>query len=161
MLRRTFLAGLAGLSMAAVASVPAKADQWVLLGQQTVGTSVDHDVFQVGGEEGRFNALRFRALGNGVNVGEVRVFYGNGSNEYLSVREHMSPGVFTRPVDLKGQDRVIRRIERISGEFQRRFSLPETADAANIKAKVANGVLEVSIPKLAQVQPQRILVEAA
>ena len=27
-----------------------------------------------------------------------------------------------------------RRIERITGEFQRRFSLPETADAQNIKA---------------------------
>jgi HSP20 family protein len=54
-----------------------------------------------------------------------------------------------------------RRIERINGEFQRRFSLPESADAHNIKAKVANGVLEVSIPKLAQVQPQRIMVEAA
>ena len=47
------------------------------------------------------------------------------------------------------------------GEFQRRFSLPETADAQNIKAKVANGVLEVAIPKLAQVQPHRITVEAA
>ena len=54
-----------------------------------------------------------------------------------------------------------RRIERISGEFQRRFSLPETADAQNIKAKVANGVLEVSIPKVAQVQPLKIQVEAA
>jgi HSP20 family protein len=54
-----------------------------------------------------------------------------------------------------------RRVERISGEFQRRFSLPETADAQNIKAKVANGVLEVSIPKLAQVQPLKIQVEAA
>src|SRR5580704_14260591 len=54
-----------------------------------------------------------------------------------------------------------RRIERISGEFQRRFSLPESADAQNIKAKVANGVLEVAIPKLAQVQPHKITVEAA
>jgi HSP20 family protein len=54
-----------------------------------------------------------------------------------------------------------RRIERITGEFQRRFSLPETADVQNIKAKAANGVLEVSIPKVAQVQPQRITVEAA
>ena len=54
-----------------------------------------------------------------------------------------------------------RRIERISGEFQRRFSLPETADTQNIKAKFANGVLEVTIPKVAQVQPQRITVEAA
>jgi len=54
-----------------------------------------------------------------------------------------------------------RRIERITGEFQRRFSLPETADVQNIKAKAVNGVLEVSIPKLAQVQPRRIAVEAA
>lgn len=54
-----------------------------------------------------------------------------------------------------------RRLERISGEFQRRFSLPESADVENIKAKALNGVLEVTIPKLAQVQPQRITVEAA
>jgi HSP20 family protein len=54
-----------------------------------------------------------------------------------------------------------RRIERINGEFQRRFSLPESADAQNIKAKFANGVLEVAIPKLAQVQPLKIQVEAA
>jgi len=54
-----------------------------------------------------------------------------------------------------------RRIERTTGEFQRRFSLPESVDAQNIKAKFVNGVLEVAIPKLAQVQPHRITVEAA
>jgi HSP20 family protein len=54
-----------------------------------------------------------------------------------------------------------RRIERITGDFQRRFSLPETADVQNIKAKFTNGVLEITIPKLAEVQPQRITVEAA
>jgi HSP20 family protein len=64
--------------------------------------------------------------------------------------------------DLRKEQREgFRRIERISGEFQRRFSLPETADAQNIKAKVTNGVLEVSIPKVAQVQPLKIQVEAA
>jgi HSP20 family protein len=51
-----------------------------------------------------------------------------------------------------------RRVERITGEFQRRFSLPDSADA---QAKFVNGVLEVAIPKLAQVQPRRIAVEAA
>jgi HSP20 family protein len=54
-----------------------------------------------------------------------------------------------------------RRVERINGEFQRRFSLPESADVQNIKAKSSHGVLEVSIPKLALVQPHRITVEAA
>jgi len=54
-----------------------------------------------------------------------------------------------------------RRIERITGEFQRRFGLPDTADVQNIKAKAVHGVLEITIPKLAQVQPVRIAVEAA
>lgn len=54
-----------------------------------------------------------------------------------------------------------RRIERINGEFRRRFSLPDTADTQAIKAKAVHGVLEISIPKLAQVQPHRITVEAA
>jgi HSP20 family protein len=54
-----------------------------------------------------------------------------------------------------------RRVERIAGEFLRRFSLPETADVQNIKAKSQNGVLEVSIPKIAQVLPLRIAVQAA
>jgi HSP20 family protein len=54
-----------------------------------------------------------------------------------------------------------RRIERLTGNFQRRFTLPEIADAQNIRAKASNGVLEVVIPKLAQVQPRKIQVEAA
>jgi HSP20 family protein len=53
-----------------------------------------------------------------------------------------------------------RRAERVSGEFYRRFSLPDTADSQSVKARFNNGVLEVSIPKQAQVLPRRINVEA-
>lgn len=53
-----------------------------------------------------------------------------------------------------------RRVERLHGTFYRRFSLPDTADAEKISAKVANGVLEVLIPKAATVQPKRIAVSA-
>jgi len=53
------------------------------------------------------------------------------------------------------------RMERKSGKFFRRFTLPESADAEAISAKSANGILEVSIPKLAEIQPRRIAVEAA
>jgi HSP20 family protein len=63
--------------------------------------------------------------------------------------------------DVRREAREARRIERITGEFKRRFTLPESADVQNIKAKAVNGVLEVAIPKLARVQPQRITVEAA
>ena len=55
----------------------------------------------------------------------------------------------------------MRRIERFSGRFYRRFALPDTADADNISARSANGILEVTIPKVPQVQTRRITVEAA
>lgn len=55
----------------------------------------------------------------------------------------------------------IRRFERSNGKFQRRFSLPDTADAEHITARSSNGILEVSIPKQPEVQARRITVEAA
>jgi HSP20 family protein len=53
------------------------------------------------------------------------------------------------------------RVERASGSFLRRFTLPESADAEAIKATHANGVLELSIPKRPQEQPRRIEIQAA
>lgn len=52
------------------------------------------------------------------------------------------------------------RVERVSGNFLRRFTLPEGANTDSITAKQSHGVLEVSIPKQPQVQPKRIAVEA-
>ncbi len=54
-----------------------------------------------------------------------------------------------------------RRIERLSGKFYRRFTLPEAADADAISAKSNNGILEVVIPKQPEVRARRIAVEAA
>ncbi|MBN44998.1 MULTISPECIES: Hsp20/alpha crystallin family protein [unclassified Methylophaga] len=51
-----------------------------------------------------------------------------------------------------------KRIERFSGTFMRRFTLPETADVDNINASSRDGVLELTIPKVAQLQPKRIEV---
>ena len=55
----------------------------------------------------------------------------------------------------------MRRVERVSGKFYRRFNLPDTADAQEISAKSANGILEVAIPKQPQVQARRITVKSA
>ncbi len=63
--------------------------------------------------------------------------------------------------EVRDEDRNgFRRVERISGRFFRRFTLPDTADAENISANGKNGVLEVTIPKHAKVQPRRIAVQA-
>jgi len=63
--------------------------------------------------------------------------------------------------DARSEDAGMQRVERASGRFFRRFSLPDTADAESIKAHSKNGILEVTIPKLPEVQARRIEVEAA
>ena len=60
-----------------------------------------------------------------------------------------------------GEESGVARIERATGRFLRRFTLPETANAEAITAKCADGILEVSIPKTPEVQARRITVEAA
>ncbi len=77
----------------------------------------------------------------------------------------MDAGVLTVSGDRQAGDITdesrLRRVERSSGRFHRRFTLPKTVDADNITAKSLNGILEVTIPKLAEVQARRIAVEAA
>ena len=55
----------------------------------------------------------------------------------------------------------MRRLERSSGKFYRRFSLPETANPDAVSAQSANGILEIVIPKQEQVKARKITVAAA
>ena len=77
----------------------------------------------------------------------------------------MDSGLLTiageRKTEKRSEDEGVQRIERVSGRFYRRFTLPDTADAEGIKAQCRNGILEVSIPKRPELQARRITVEAA
>ena len=77
----------------------------------------------------------------------------------------LEKGVLTirgrRALAARDEKNGYRRVERVAGEFYRRFTLPDTADSQAVKARFSNGVLEVAIPKQAQVLPRRIAVEAA
>ena len=53
------------------------------------------------------------------------------------------------------------RLERPQGRFHRRFTLPDTVDAATVRATGSNGILEVTIPKQPKAQPRRIEVAVA
>ena len=52
-------------------------------------------------------------------------------------------------------------IERASGTFLRRFTLPESVNAEANNAAHVNGVLEITIPKRPTEQPRRIDIQAA
>jgi HSP20 family protein len=77
---------------------------------------------------------------------------------------NMENGVLTlrgeRKSEFKEEKSNYHRVERITGSFYRRFTLPDTADSENISAKYANGVLEVRIPKQEKVLPRRIEVQS-
>ncbi|MEE4160917.1 MAG: Hsp20/alpha crystallin family protein [Woeseiaceae bacterium] len=59
----------------------------------------------------------------------------------------------------ESQEEGVKRIERFTGRFYRRFTLPDTADPEQISARSEKGILEVSIPKRPEVQARRIAVE--
>ena len=46
------------------------------------------------------------------------------------------------------------------GNYYRQFALHEHIDEARIKARMRNGVLEVELPKRAELQPRKIEVQA-
>lgn len=50
------------------------------------------------------------------------------------------------------------RIERVSGSFYRRFTLPENIDETKVDAKGRNGVLTITIPKKEPNYPKKITV---
>ena len=77
----------------------------------------------------------------------------------------MEDGVLTLAGERKTESRTEqdgwKRTERLTGKFLRRFTLPEGTDAENISAHGSHGVLEISIPKLAKVQPRKIAVKVS
>ncbi len=81
------------------------------------------------------------------------------------IEVNMENGVLTvsgqRDEETSEEHEGMRRVERISGRFFRRFSLPDTANADSISATSKNGILEVVIPKQPAVQARRISVESA
>lgn len=85
----------------------------------------------------------------GVDPKDIEVTMENGQ---LTIRGE-------RRSESTGESNGYHRVERISGQFYRRFSLPDTADPENITARGNNGVLEINIPKHARTQPRKINVE--
>lgn len=75
---------------------------------------------------------------------------------------HAENGMLTiqgeRENEKKEEKQGYKRIERSYGSFFRRFTLPDSADTDKISAKGENGVLTLTIPKRAEIQPRKIAV---
>lgn len=92
---------------------------WVELGCRTVGLIADRDVIPVGRREGRFKAIKLTVGGNDVHMLDLRVIYTNGAPDDIPVRSLIRQGGETRPLDLRGFERSIDRVEMI---YERRLN---------------------------------------
>jgi HSP20 family protein len=82
----------------------------------------------------------------GVALKDIEVFAEDGT---LTVRGE-------RPARERVDSAGFEHIERDVGTFLRRFTLPDSVRAEAIKARYADGVLEIEIPKQARVEATRI-----
>jgi hypothetical protein len=90
---------------------PGRGD-WVELGCQQVSLfGKDRDSIEVGRREGRFKAIRLAVRGADVEVLDLKVIYAGGQPDDISVRNFIRAGERTRPLDLRGWERAIERID--------------------------------------------------
>jgi HSP20 family protein len=79
------------------------------------------------------------------------------------VKVTLDDGVLTiageRKLEKDDKNEKTHRIERFYGSFTRSFSLPEDADAANVRADSKDGVLNVHIPKTRVEKPKAVEIK--
>ena len=61
-----------------------------------------------------------------------------------------------RSAEVETETKSVTRRERFTGEFVRKFTLPETANGQAITAQNTHGVLTLTIPKREESQPRKI-----
>jgi HSP20 family protein len=78
------------------------------------------------------------------------------------IRVTFENGVLTLAGERKQEETAAReqfqRVERRYGSFTRSFTLPDSADAAQIAASYKDGVLTVRVPKREDAKPKQIAV---
>ena len=92
-------------------AVNAQRGRWIHLGDKHVDGKSDHDKISIGSSEGRFRQLQIRVEDAAVDFQRVVVHFGNGEDEELQFRERINAGGQTRPLVLRGYDRIIKSVE--------------------------------------------------
>jgi hypothetical protein len=84
---------------------------WKFLGERVVNDRLDHDVIAVTAAEGEFRALKLLVRGHAVHFLDAKVHFANGAIQDLAIRTVIPAGGETRVIDLRGAERVIRKVE--------------------------------------------------
>ncbi len=63
-----------------------------------------------------------------------------------------------RRLELEAKGETVHRTERFHGVFERSFALPDDVDAKAIHAESRDGVLVVTLPRVAQQKPRPLAI---
>jgi len=85
---------------------------WVKLGERKVDFKGDHDVIEVGREEGKFTQLRVRCVQGDLEMYKMRIFFMHDDHPFTpDTKVHFHEGERTHSIDLPGDARTIKKVE--------------------------------------------------
>jgi hypothetical protein len=86
-------------------------NKWEKLGERRVNLGIDHDRIVVGSRDGVFSKLKIIVKNSGINMHKMEVHFGNGEKQEIAIREDIQKGGESRVIDLKGNRRVITKVD--------------------------------------------------
>ncbi|HKE17080.1 MAG TPA: hypothetical protein VKB80_19535 [Kofleriaceae bacterium] len=84
---------------------------WTLMGEQWVRGGRNKDVIAVGARQGKFTKLMLVVDEGELNLDDIIIEYDNGRKHSPKLRFSFRDGSRTRPIDLRGEARGIRKVE--------------------------------------------------
>ena len=86
------------------------AKDWKVMGDAKIERKSGSAKIDVGGEEGLVKRIKFEVRGADMEFKKVTVTYESGDPEEIDIRDEVRRGGKTRAIDLKGGNRVIKRV---------------------------------------------------
>lgn len=86
-------------------------NKWEKLGERKVNLGLDHDRIVIGAGDGIFSKLKIKVRNSGINLHRMVVHFGNGDKQEIAIREDIQNGGESRAVDLRGNRRVISKVD--------------------------------------------------
>ncbi len=96
---------------------------WTTVGYKTVGSGVDRDRIKVRGND-RSRQIRLCSINRPIEMRDFDVYYANGGQQDVQVRQRINAGSCTRAIDLNGRRRNITEVRLAYGRIQRGWRTP-------------------------------------
>lgn len=110
-INRILLLSLFFVSFTGWSGLSAQSGIWSMLGSAKVNGAADHDEIWVTASRGNFTAIKLMVENEGIEFDHVVVHFANGGHDEMEIRNFIPAGGETRVLDLKGGDRVIRKVD--------------------------------------------------